>query len=267
MSTRSPLRRAAIAAVALLTALVLATPAAAYIIVMKDGSTLTAAKEYEVRGEMAIITLPSGAVTQIELEKIDQEKTKETNSRGYGDAQLVDDGTTRQVKKAPDEEERRRQDLSTLARRESALERPEPRRRAEREEVRTAPRTSAGFTDLSRITRQPFNDLNAASDVQRFFRGQAIDGVELYQGTQPDHLYVEITTASEASVFRALEVAAQALLAAQETHPQALGALEVYLATPDRERAGQFVLTRELAEQLNGGGTEVSQFFLENVQF
>jgi hypothetical protein len=159
MSTRSPLRRAALAAVALLAALVLATPAAAYIIVMKDGSTLTAAKEYEVRGEMAIITLPSGAVTQIELEKIDQEKTKETNARGYGDAQLVDDGTTRQVKKAPDEEERRRQDLSTLARRESALERPEPRRRAEREEVRTAPRTSAGFTDLSRITRQPFNDL------------------------------------------------------------------------------------------------------------
>lgn len=265
MPTRKSFRRALFSAIAVLAALALAAPATAYIIVMKDGSTLTAAEEYEVRGDMAIITLPSGAVTQIELEKIDQEKTRETNERGYGDARVVDDGTTRQVNKVPDDE-RRRRDLSTLARRDTSLERPEPRRRADRDEVRSGARTPAGFADLSRIARQPFHDLEAASEVQRFFRGQAIDGVELYQGTETDHLYVEITTASEASVFRALEVAAQALLAAQKTHPQSLGALEVYLATPDRERAGQFVLTRELAEELNGG-TEVSQFFLENVQF
>lgn len=266
MPTRNPLRRPALAAIALVAALVVAAPAAAYIVVMKDGSKLTAAKEYEVKGDMAIITLPSGAVTQIELDKIDREKTKETNERGYGDAQLVDDGTTRQVKKAPEEEARRR-DLSGLANRETQIERLEPRRRADREDVRSAARTAAGFTDLSRVVRQPFNDLVVASEVQRLFRGQAIDGVELYQGTEPSHLYVEITTASEASVFRALEVAAQALLAARETHPRAITAMEIYLATPDRERAGQFVLTRELAEELNGGGTEVSAFFVENVQF
>ena len=262
MRTRSPFRRTALA---LLAALLLAVPASAYIVVMKDGSTLTAAKEFEVRGDKAIITLPSGAVTQIDLDEIDQEKTRETNERGYGDAELVDDGTTRQMKTAPPTRERRR-DLSELATRETQLDRLERHQRAEPSEVRPATRTVAGFTDLSRLTRQPFGDLEVASEVQRLFRGQGIDVVEIYQGTEREHLYVEITTASEASVFRALEVASQALLASRESHPGALEALELYLATPDRERAGQFVLTEPLAEELNNG-TDVTEFFVENVQF
>lgn len=263
MPTRKPHRPVVLAVLA---ALLLAVPASAYIVVMKDGSKITAAEEYEVRGDKAIITLPSGAVTQIDLDEIDQEETRRANSRGYGDAELVDDGTTRQVENAPVETTPKR-NLSDIADRRTQLDRLEPRRRAERGAIRAPERTAAGFTDLSRLVRQPFADLEAASEVQRFFRGQGIDGVELYQGTRPDHLYVEVTTASEASVFRSLEVAAQALLASRESHPEAIEAMELYLATPDRERAGQFVLTRALAENLVGGGTEVSQFFLENVQF
>lgn len=263
MPTRKPYRCVVLAVLA---ALLLAVPASAYIVVMKDGSQITAAKEYEVRGDKAIITLPSGAVTQIALDEIDREETRKVNSRGYGDAELVDDGTTRQVKKAPAETTSKR-DLSDIADGRTQLDRLEPRRRAERGAIRTPDRTAAGFTDLSRLVRQPFADLEAAAEVQRFFRGQGIDGVELYQGTRTGHLYVELTTASEASVFRSLEVAAQALLASRESHPEAIDAMELYLATPDRERAGQFVLTRALAEELVGGGTEVSQFFLENVQF
>src|SRR5690606_33186564 len=91
MPTRKPYRPVALA---LLAALLLAVPASAYIVVMKDGSTITAAEAYEVRGDKAIITLPSGAVTQIDLDEIDQEETKQVNARGYGDAELVDDGTT-----------------------------------------------------------------------------------------------------------------------------------------------------------------------------
>ena len=37
-----------------------------------------------------------------------------------------------------------------------------------------------------------------SAEVQRFFRGQGIDGVELYQGSQADRLYAEITTNTEA---------------------------------------------------------------------
>lgn len=253
-------------ALALVAILVLAAPVAAYIVVMTDGSTLTAAKEYEVRGDKAIITLPSGAVTSIDLAEVDQEATREANARGYGDARVVDDGTARQVREAPPEEPPRR-GLSDLADPDSGLERLAPRRRAQREEVKAGSRTAAGFVDLARIVRQPFRDMEVASEVGRFFRGQGIDGVELYQGTAPGHLYLEITTASEASVFRALEVASQALLASRESHPQTVTALELYLATPDRERAGQFVMTHELAEELNGGRADVSQFFVEHVQF
>jgi hypothetical protein len=91
--------------------------------------------------------------------------------------------------------------------------------------------------------------------------------VELYQGTQASRPFAEISTNSEASVFRALKIAAEALLAVQQDHPDKVSALELLLATPERERAGQFVLTRDLARDLVGDHVEVAHFFVEHVQF
>lgn len=251
---------------ALVLAFAVAAPAAAYLVVLTDGSQIVASHEYEVRGDRAIITLPNGTQTFLELSEIDREATEKANSRGYGDALVVDDGTTKQVKEA-EETEGPEPRLSDLANRTPSLGRLGPRRRPEPQDVRSAGTTAAGFPNLAGLTRQPFSDLEVASQVQRSFRGQGVDGVELYQGTQAGHLFAEITAASEASVFRTLEIAAEALLAVRESHPQRVAALELLLTTPDRDRAGQFVLTPELARELVGGGTEVSRFFVEHVQF
>lgn len=247
-------------------AVVFAAPAVAYVIVLADGSKIVAAQEYEVEGDQAIITLPNGTRTSLDLTEIDREATTEANRRGYGDALLVDDGTTEQVKEAEREEAPQRR-LSDVADREAGLSRLEPRRRAEPREPGATGTTRAGFPNLANLVRQPFSDLEVASQVQRSFRGQGIDGVELYQGTRAGHLLAEVTAASEASVFRTLEVAAEGLLAVRESHPQKIAVLELLLSTPEQERAGQFVFTPELARELVGGSTDVARFFVEHVQF
>jgi hypothetical protein len=260
-----PSLRTAAALLCLCLTLVWASPAAAYTVVLKDGSKIVAEKEYEVRDGKAIITLPNGTETFIDASEIDREATEEANRRGYGEALVIEGGDTRQVK-APEPVERKKT-LADVASPETRLDRLQPQRREDRARADLAARTRAGFTDLSSLPPRPFGDLELAAEVQRFFRGQGIDGVDLYQGSKADRLYAEITTNSEASVFRALEVAAEALLAARDSHPGEVAALEVFLATPERERAGQFVLTPELAGELVGGEVEVSRFFVDHVQF
>lgn len=264
---RTPRARplAAVLALALVWTL-LAPPAAAYIVVLKDGSRIVADKEYEIRGERAIITLPNGTETFLDAAEIDREATEEANQRGYGRALIIDRSDTKQVRAAPEPEERSKS-LTELAGRETRPDRLEPHRRRERAGDGAAGRTPAGYLDLSSLPHRPFANLDLAAEVQLLLRGQGIDGVELYQGSEPDRLYAGITANSEASVFRALEVAAAALLAASDSHPGEVSALELYLTTSDRQRAGQFVLTPELARELVGGGIEASRFFVKHVQF
>jgi len=257
-------------AVVLLTALAVAAPAAAYIVVMKDGSRIEAKDEYTIEDGKAIITLPNGTVTFVDAAEIDVEATRELNAAGYGRALVIDQGKARQRTEEDGEAEaQRRKTLADLvATREDNQLRLEPQRREEPERgTVTLVKTDAGFVDLRSVPRRPFRDVELASELQRFFRGQGIDNVELYQGTQPAHPFAEITTNSEASVFRALEIAAEALLAIQEDYSARVTGLELLLATPDRDRAGQFVLTPKLAQQLVGEEVEVTRFFVENVQF
>ena len=248
----------------LVLALAVALPAAAYIVVLKDGSQIVADREYEVRGERAIITLPNGTRTFLDADEIDVEATRKANEQGYGTALVIEDGESRDRRPEETVEEPPQPSLTDLARR--GASRLEPQRREPRREPGAARRTPAGYTDLGSLDRRPYRALEVAAEIQRFFRGQGVDQVELYQGSRETRPFAEITTASEASVFRALEVAAAALLAVRESHPS-IEALEVYLTTPSRERAGQFVLTPELAAALAGGETEVSAFYVENVQF
>ncbi|HUF77667.1 MAG TPA: hypothetical protein VMR44_01990 [Thermoanaerobaculia bacterium] len=270
MSSLGRSRRLALAlgpaVLGVLLATLLAAPAAAYVVVLKDGSRIVAEKEYEIRDGRAIITLPGGTQSFIDASEIDREATVEANRRGYGQAEVIERPETKQVSAAPEPQERQKS-LAELASREPARDRLEPHLRDSPVAGGGTARTAAGYTDLSSLPPRAFRDLELAAEIQRFFRGQGVDRVELYQGSQLDRLYAAISTNSEASVFRALEVAAEALLATRESHPGEVAALELYLATPDRERAGQFVLTPELARLLVEDGTELSRFFVENVQF
>ena len=257
------------AVLAALAALTLAGPAMAYVVVLKSGDKIVADKEYRIEDGKAIIELPNGTSTFIDADEIDVEATKKANEEGYGKALVIEGSEARARTDAdsrPDQEKRKT--LADLAASRGGQVELEPYRREQpASPAAEVIKTKAGFVDLQSLPRRPFRDVELAAEMQRFFRGQGIDNVELYQGTQTTRPFAEITTNSEASVFRALEIAAEALLAVQQDHPDKVTALELLLATPERERAGQFVLTRDLAQDLVGDHVEVAHFFVQHVQF
>jgi hypothetical protein len=61
-------------------------------------------------------------------------------------------------------------------------------------------------------------------------------------------------------------VGSNALLHVRQTNPS-VAALELLLLTPAKKRAGQFVLTPRMAEELVARKVEAGAFYVRNVQF
>ncbi len=251
--------RFARALMAMMVLAALSAPAFSYVVYLKDGSRLTADGPPVVEGSEAIITLQSGTRTSIAASEIDFEKTRQANKENYGSAVVIgSDGETIEGR-PPAATESRRERVSDLINR-GAVSRRE-RTQARREH-------SVDPTDLRNWQRVPFRDnLDLVAEIQGVFHGQGFESVGIYRGTGPGRLLVELTTNSESAVFHGLKVAAGALSRAQGLHPQDLEALELVLATSDRERAGEFILTAEGAEALLAEGAEVSAFYVKNVRF
>jgi hypothetical protein len=254
---------------ALLLALAVAPPLFAYNIVLKDGSTIVAKEKYKISGKRALITLLNGTQSFLDAAQIDVQKTEGANRDNYGSAVVIENGeakpTTANGLNAPPPRERTLADL-IKSRGEQPRDLPSPHRETRREASGTLAKTKAGYLDLATLPRKPFAQLDAAAELQQFFHAQGIEEAEVFQGSEPDRPLIEIVTSSEAGVFRALAVAANALLRIRDAHPR-VGSLELLLATPTKERAGQFVLTPQMASDLVAKNVEVTSFYLANVQF
>ncbi len=244
-----------------------ASPLLAYKIVLKDGSSMVAKEKYRISGGRAIITLPNGIQTFLQASQIDVAKTEEANKNDYGTAVVIEGAEVKPVAPAaPAPRERTLADLIE-SRRGQPRELPSARREARRAAAAGAGgKTRAGYLDLQTLPRRPFAQLDVAAELQQFFRGKGIEEVEVYQGSEPDRPLLEVTASSEAGVFRALAVAANALLRIRDTHP-GVGGLELLMATPAKERAGQFVVTPQDAADLVAKNVEIASYFVNNVQF
>lgn len=240
--------------------------AATYVVILRDGSTVVAKEKYRVQGDRALITLQNGTQTFIETSQIDQRRTEEANRANLGDAVVIP-GAPRKITSGGQAPKERK--LSDLIVNREAAPRDLPDARRERPSATPGPmgRTRAGYLDLATASRKPYSYMEVATDLQRFFFGQGLEEVQFYEGTQASRPMVEITTASEASVFRALTITAAALRSIQELHPGRVEAFEILMTTPERERAGQFVLTPAMAEELVAKRSDATSFFLRHVQF
>lgn len=258
-------------AVAAALALLPASPLAAYTIYLKDGSTLQAKTRYRVENDRALITLPNGTQTFLKLSEIDVRRTEEANRNDYGGSAVVlDPGTRRPDPQAPAAPQRKRLSDVIGDRDSVPRELPGPRREAPQAQTaqgQAAKTTRAGYVDFSQVVRKPYAQADVVSELQQFFRGQGFDDVEIYAGTRPDRPLVELTTASEGTVFRALGITANALLHVRDRFPEKVAALELLMTTPANERAGQFVLTPEMAAGLVAKKVDLAAFFVQNVQF
>lgn len=247
--------------------LVSATPLFAYTVYLRDGSKLIAKGPYTVEGDQVIITLQNGTRTSIAASEIDETRTRDANKNDYGSALVLEEGKFTEMPTESATTPAQRESLSQMiGGRESSVAARDPIRRPVRE-VEAAPTLTGELIDFQTLPRTPFRNLDMASDVRRIFRTLGVEQVLVSQGTSPDHLLIDITTNSEAAVFRGLQVAANALLQIQESYPDIAAVFELLLSTAERESAGQFVLTAGRASALAGGAVDPSTFFIENVRF
>ena len=255
-------------AVFALLAAAVASPLLAYTVVMRDGSKLVARDKYRVVGDKAIITLQNGTQTSIALAEIDVAKTEAANRMNLGGAVLLDDRPADLTAAPPAE---RKPTLADIAASRAATPRqpepPRPAAAAPRPRGAASPTTPSGHVDLRSIPHSVFPSHDLSGELQQFFRSQGIQELSIYRGTQADRPFIEVTTNSEAAIFRTLEVAAAALLQTRERYPRQVEALEILMMTASRDRAGQFLMTPNLAAELQGKQIEVTAFFVENVQF
>lgn len=239
--------------------LLLAAPLAAYTIYLKDGSRLIAREKYTLDGDRALIVLQNGTQTFLAASEIDVPRTDAANRNNYGTAMVLQDGEFTEAPQPPDT--RRQESLTDLAGRRPTQPRPQAVR-----PVPTEP-TSGDYLDLLSSQRQPFRNLDLAAEIQQVFLAQGVASMQLAQGTAADRVLLEITTDSEASVFRALEVAADALLHVRTRTAAPVSAFEIVLVTSSRSRGGQFLMTPAQASQIAGGEIELPAFYVQNVQY
>jgi hypothetical protein len=260
-----PRRRAALGvALAVLLALC-AGPLAAYTVWLKDGTSIAARSPYEVKNGKVIITLINGEQSFIDASQIDVARTAAAN---HGkDFYTTDLGNTRVVpgKETPPAPNKSLTDL-IATHRPSTRELPTARRANEPAPGQTV-RSKAGYLDLASLPRFPYARTEVTTELQQFLRSQGVDEVEIWNGSQPDRLLIEVTTGSEAAVFQGLNAGANALLRVRERFPQTIAAIEMMMKTPAREKAGQFLLTPETATALVAKKIDAPAFFVANVQF
>jgi len=246
-------------------ATLLATPLFAYTIWLKDGTSILAKKIYRTEGDLIIITTPSGTETSYPLEKVDIERTREYNANNLDGAMLLENGELTGIPtQKPTTKRKRLGDL--IAGDQARIQVRQPVKRPQAVDTSGPARSAAGYLDLNALPRQAYGDLEIMGELRSYFTSQGLEA-RVFNGTQGTHPLIEILTSSESAVFKSLEVAAQALPQMQDRHASRIAALELVLRSPRGNAAGQFVITPELADELNSGQTEASAFFVRYVQF
>jgi hypothetical protein len=244
---------------------ILASPAIAYTIFMKDGSTIIAKREYRIDGENVIITLQNGTETFLAIVEIDVEKTKAFNKDNFGSAVLLEGG---EIKALTTHRPIPKQTLGDLI--VSGDAKPRPRQEARRPTAQPAgsgpEMTAAGYVDLSSVRRYPYDNLDLMSELRSHFTSQGLEA-QVFRGTTDRGPMVQVTTSSESAVFKSLQVASQAMAQLGQRYPGRLQIIEMVLQTSRGTSGGQFVIDTALAEEINSNATDMAAIFVENVQF
>jgi hypothetical protein len=115
-------------------------------------------------------------------------------------------------------------------------------------------------------SREQLRD-RAAEFLKQVFAGESVPGVSIYLGSAAGQPLIEVTTETEAGVFRGLLVAAFALEQARAERGEGLRAVELRFVTGQGKPAGDFLLTPELAAELTSSRLAPSEFYVRQVRF
>lgn len=256
----------------LLAALVLALfagPALAYTIYLKDGSRIIAKDKYEIRGDLAIITLPSGTQSSYPASEIDVERTESANESRLGStAMVIEGGRATELKDAPPPPPK--PNLQDYIRGQEGELRGLDDRPVSAEPAAEVPATPGALLrtrETARKTRQPFADKALAAEILELLAARGVGGVQVHASADPRKPLLTFETATEGSVFKAIVASSNTLLQLGGRRPGAIGGFAVVCETAGGQSGGRFDLTPELAEAIVSRRYEITRFFLENVQF
>ncbi len=231
-----------------LSLLLAASVASAYVIKLKDGSMLFARIKPEVKGTKAIITLENGTVTQIDLDKVDLPATVDYNNKYSGNVIAIDTPEQKLLNApgGPPTPVARLQDLA----------RPGMLRPSTGSAAAPAPGTSAkeSWAPVDAMVQAAFS---------KVFDGAAISQWRLTNYRGQTRLLV--TTNSEEAVFNALSAAARAIGDLAERGKDS--PIEIVCTSSTNEAGGTFDMTPEQARQLVNGTIAVGDYFVKNVIF
>lgn len=247
--------------------LIICQPAWGYIVFLKDGSQIATREKYRIEGDKAILILPSGTEAFYDASEIDIEKTEQINVIDFGNATLIEGGEQKRLAtdaRSTDEDAIFGRFISGRSLALPEIKRRDPSDSAGRVEL---PTTEAGFVDLMTLERRPYPNNDVTAEVLGYLKGQGVDRVRIFQGTAEDRPLLEVVAASEASVFKALEDSANGLVQIHQRFPEQVAAFELVLMTESQDRAGQFLLTPEVADLLVTGRMKTPTFFLRYVEF
>ena len=251
---------------ALALGVLLATPASAYIVVLKNGSQITTQKKYEVQGDRVLLTMPNGTKASYKASEIDFKKTDEVNRFGsLSNSQVLDVKEEAPTAGPSKDDEKSFGDL--ISNRSLALPDAGKKPAAGANNAAKSGTTAAGFVNLPALPRKPFGEGELSTEIMSYLRGQGVDEIRIYQGSKTKRALVEIVAASEASVFKVMKDAANCMVQLDQRFPKKLEAIELYLTADGKLPAGQFTLTPDLASQLASGRIEPATFFVRYVEF
>ncbi len=225
-----------------------AAVASAYNIKLKDGSIIFARSMYEVKGTKAIITLPNGTVTQIDLDTIDVPGTEQYNRDNPGNVIAIVPGEDKDIKlpvlKPP----------PTYSLQEMIRQR--------KTRLGVPPPKSAGGGDAA----EAGTSWQAPEPAVELAFRRVLDGAAITQyrlTTYRGKLRLMATANSEEAVFNMLSASARVLADLQERGKPTV--VEIVLTTATGDQAGSFEMSPESARQLVNGTVSAADYFVKNV--
>lgn len=225
--------------------LILSAAVSAYTVKLKDGSLIFAKMKYTVKGPKAIITLPNGIVTQIDLATIDLPGTEKYNKENPGNVIPIE-AASEEVKMMPTPEPR-----STI---QDMIRRKGTRMEAPPSNPVTASGKEGG-PSWSPV------DATLQNAFARVFEGAGIGQYRLQSFRGAVKLLATANT--EQAVFNTLSAAARAVSDYANRGHQV--SIEISLTTSSGENAGTFIMTSDKARLLVNGGMSAQEYFVTNV--
>ena len=233
-------------------ATIFATPcfAAAYVVVMRDGTQYAAKQKWTIVNGKALVRLEDGRTLQVDPALIDVAKSEAASKIGMANARVVDlgTGTVSAPPKAPAQPSLGSQ-IKLRPRRGDA---PAP--------AETAPATTAAPAPVSSGSLP-----NAVVDkFQRAYENVGIFEHKV-ESTGANSLRAELTVDTEERVFNALSATSFLMVRDAGTEGVRMDLVEIYMKTTTGGAAGRFKMTRADAEAINKRSISQQDYFVRHV--